>query len=145
MKVYRVKRYDASLVDCRVTVDHKPSYQLIHVPAHSVSGFNCGYLGSGPGDLALSILVDYFEEDTHETLKAFQGNPGRFGRAGTVAKLRSFHKGESDIASRAVILHQQFKEDIVCQIVLKDGEHYDLSEAQIGNWLGTLLNDRLDF
>lgn len=36
--------------------------QLIkHVVLHSPAGFNFGYLGSGPADLALSILCDFFE------------------------------------------------------------------------------------
>lgn len=33
-------------------------YKLPHVLRHSHDGFNFGYGGSGPADLALSILVD---------------------------------------------------------------------------------------
>jgi hypothetical protein len=42
--------------DVIVTVNNKP---LKHRIYHSPSGFNWGYLGSGPGDLARSILWDY--------------------------------------------------------------------------------------
>ena len=41
-------------------LDREP---LKHVVLHSPDGFEWGYLGSGPADLALSILVDYFEKD----------------------------------------------------------------------------------
>ena len=39
-----------------VLVDGKP---LKHIVRHSPDGFNWGYGGSGPADLALSILTDY--------------------------------------------------------------------------------------
>jgi hypothetical protein len=39
-------------------VFHKP---LVHVKCHSPDGFNSGYSGPGPSDLALSILTDYLE------------------------------------------------------------------------------------
>lgn len=38
----------------------KEDYSLFHVCKHSPDGFNWGYGGSGPADLALSILTDYF-------------------------------------------------------------------------------------
>jgi hypothetical protein len=34
---------------------------LVHVERHSPDGFEYGYGGSGPADLALSILVDFFD------------------------------------------------------------------------------------
>lgn len=42
---------------------------LLHVMLHSPTGFEWGYGGSGPADLALSILCDVLEErPTHEEL-----------------------------------------------------------------------------
>jgi hypothetical protein len=35
---------------------------LRHIPFHSPDGFEWGYGGSGPADLALAILVDHFKE-----------------------------------------------------------------------------------
>jgi hypothetical protein len=35
---------------------------LRHIPFHSPDGFECGYGGSGPADLALAILVDALRE-----------------------------------------------------------------------------------
>ena len=37
---------------------------LPHVVSESPSGFEYGYQGSGPTDLALSILAEWFEEGT---------------------------------------------------------------------------------
>ena len=42
-----------------VVVNDRP---LRHVAWHSPDGFEWGYAGSGPADLALSILAHYFKE-----------------------------------------------------------------------------------
>lgn len=38
--------------------------ELVHVIRHSPDGFNFGYNGSGPSDLALSILFDVLNDYT---------------------------------------------------------------------------------
>lgn len=50
---------------------------LKHVVLHSPDGFEWGYLGSGPADLALAILADFFgdneawkAEPLHQSFKA---------------------------------------------------------------------------
>ncbi len=45
---------------CAVTVDGAP---LRHVVRHSPTGFEWGYAGSGPADLALSILLDFTRDE----------------------------------------------------------------------------------
>jgi len=50
-----------------VVRDGKPDV-LHHVVRHSPTGFEWGYLGSGPADLAYSILADYAGEDVAERL-----------------------------------------------------------------------------
>jgi hypothetical protein len=37
-------------------------YPLKHIERHSPDGFNFGFEGSGPADLALSILTDFLED-----------------------------------------------------------------------------------
>jgi hypothetical protein len=37
-------------------------YPLPHIEKHSPDGFQWGYLGSGPSDLAYAILADYKDE-----------------------------------------------------------------------------------
>ncbi|MDI6857213.1 MAG: DUF6166 domain-containing protein [Dehalococcoidia bacterium] len=70
--------------------DRRP---LTHVPYHSPDGVEWGYAGSGPADLALAILADYFEE------------PPEF----VLAALRSMWTPRS----KAAALHQRFKERFV--------------------------------
>jgi len=51
------------------------TYALRHIEKHSPDGFQWGYGGSGPSDLALSILTDYcrrFEEDESQAEKYYQ-------------------------------------------------------------------------
>lgn len=63
-KTYHVERR-AGGVTCRVEIegDHgRASYPLRHVIVHSPTGFEFGYGGSGPSDLALSILLDHLGE-----------------------------------------------------------------------------------
>ena len=115
MTIYRIKRYDASTVECRVFEDDKISYQLPHIPLHSPTGFNVGYAGSGPADLALSILAHHLKEDpilVYEIARNKVGNE-----------------------SKALKMHQRFKQDIMPLITIGDGEHYNLTEEQIGHWL----------
>ena len=52
-----------------VVRDGRP-FLLRHVEVHSPTGFEWGYAGSGPADLALSILADYLgNEEAAEDLK----------------------------------------------------------------------------
>ena len=51
-------------------MEHRP---LKHLVVHSPDGYEWGYYGSGPADLSLSILADYFGEDpSHKEL--YQGH-----------------------------------------------------------------------
>ena len=59
----RIKENPNDVGECHVYVDGKP---LCHVVHHSPDGFNWGYGGSGPADLALSILAHHFDERPSE-------------------------------------------------------------------------------
>ena len=58
MKIYKGERIGkiGGLPGVQVTVNEEP---LKHRVYHSPTGFEWGYLGSGPADLARSILWDY--------------------------------------------------------------------------------------
>ena len=62
MKIYKGKRLNPGegkisfVVDVEVTVNDEPLKHRVH---HSPDGFNWGYGGSGPADLARSILWDF--------------------------------------------------------------------------------------
>lgn len=62
-KVYRGKRVsDEWVVTVQLVGDHGKERPLHHVEYHSPDGFSWGYGGSGPADLALSILSDMLGE-----------------------------------------------------------------------------------
>jgi hypothetical protein len=56
MKTYRGTRCGG---DVTVTVDGKPLPVCHELRNHSPSGFEWGYSGAGPSQLALAILADY--------------------------------------------------------------------------------------
>ncbi|HZU15042.1 MAG TPA: DUF6166 domain-containing protein [Candidatus Dormibacteraeota bacterium] len=57
------RRPEDGRVVATVIPDHGRSYPLRRVVHHSPAGLEYGYGGSGPADLALSILVDLLGED----------------------------------------------------------------------------------
>ncbi len=58
--IYHGKRY--SVGNCQVTVDGKSLNPRNDLCNHSPTGFNWGYGGSGPAQLALAILVREFHD-----------------------------------------------------------------------------------
>ncbi len=97
-------------------VDEGPSDRcpLTHVSYHSPDGFEWGYAGSGPADLALAILADYFDE------------PAEF----VLAALRSMWMPRS----KAAALHQSFKERFVAP---EHRDEWQLDSDAIEAWLQT--------
>jgi hypothetical protein len=61
VKTYVGKRTAAGVI-VAVQMPSGSIRSLRHIPYHSPSGFEWGYEGSGPADLALAILVDHFNE-----------------------------------------------------------------------------------
>ncbi len=102
-KVYRGRRLADGRVE--VTVDGRP---LRHVALHSPTGFEWGYGGSGPADLALSILADHLGE-----------NPSR----------RDLDAGRS----RAWQLHQEFKWAFIAPLERKSD--WVILGSEIEAWL----------
>jgi len=73
MKIYKGKRMGPrqGMPNVEVTVNGK---SLKHQVRHSPTGFEWGYLGSGPADLARSILWDFLGKEPHQELyMAFKG------------------------------------------------------------------------
>jgi hypothetical protein len=46
-----------------VTVHGKPLNYRLDIAQHSPSGFDCGYGGLGPAQLALAILAEHLDDD----------------------------------------------------------------------------------
>lgn len=115
MKIYQAQRQSSdplAVGGCQVLVlsngaNDLPARPLHHVKRHSPTGFEWGYGGSGPADLALSILADHLgERPTRRQL-----------RHGTF---------------KAWGLHQAFKLDI---IATADRADFTITSQQIDEWL----------
>jgi hypothetical protein len=87
-------------------------YWLQHREIHSPDGFQWGYGGSGPADLAYSILYDYFNAD----------QPGNEGL------VRSHH---------AMTYYQKFKWEHVAGFE----DDWEISALDIADWLAIEIAD----
>lgn len=104
-------------LDGRVVVlDGPHTRPLTHIAYHSPTGFAWGYAGSGPADLALAILADYFEEPE----ELVQG------------ALRSMWAPRS----KAVRLYQAFKD----QFVATSRRQLRIESLEIEAWLALERN-----
>lgn len=64
-KNYRITRAGDGRIRCDAVPAGDlffPAYAIKHFPLHSPTGFEIGYAGSGPADLALAILADWTGE-----------------------------------------------------------------------------------
>ena len=59
MKTYHGRR---GTNGCTVSVDEKPLDPRTDIRQISTTGFEWGYMGSGPRQLALAILADHFDD-----------------------------------------------------------------------------------
>lgn len=63
-RIYRGRRWEDGRTSVTVGVrepEHESTFALAHHVRHSPDGFNWGYGGSGPAELARCILIDHFE------------------------------------------------------------------------------------
>ena len=60
-----MKRYEGRRVGhaVEVTVDGRPLNPRLDLWNHSPTGFEWGYGGSGPAQLALALLAEHFDDD----------------------------------------------------------------------------------
>lgn len=94
-------------------------HALRHVVYHSPDGFEWGYAGSGPSDLALSILADALgERQTDDQAK---------------------HHDVSG-CPRSFKLHQDFKR----QFILRFGPEWAMGMATVKEWVETMEADALE-
>ena len=115
MKTYTIRRQPEGKLVCSVMrpADEKQPHNihsnLFHLVYHSPDGFETGYSGSGPAELALSILADHFNERA-----ALRPAAGRL---------------------HCWALHQQFKEHFIAPNQLEPGEEYTITTEAIDEWL----------
>jgi hypothetical protein len=89
---------------------------LRHYVCHSPTGFNWGYGGSGPADLALSILCHALGVPAHTSPRIFtNGRP------------------LSRRLQQAWVLHQHFKETVIANLPMD--QPWELPVAQVRTWI----------
>lgn len=115
MKVYYAKRTkrgvrcDVIEVSGTLAKGYKTSVrELPHVARNSPAGFEFGFSGSGPYDLALSILADHFEEVMEEIVA---------GRR------------------RCFSLYEKFTDAFVARA---QGQEFAITDQSIDRWLKTI-------
>ena len=108
---YVVQQNDTGVgaIECQIVSQDSSDEVLSNLGYHSPEGFQIGYGGSGPADLAYSILVDYF-------VRTLMPN-GVIDLAGT--------------KRRVEVLHQQFKRDLVATAK----EHFQIDSDFIEEWI----------
>lgn len=114
MKTYAITRNEDNTVSATVE-NGTEARPLTHVKYHS-DGFELGYSGSGPADLALSILAEHLGEQV------------------TGGTLRRVPIG--DDAPRCWQLHHRFKSYFLSPQHLDKGETWTLDDAEISAWIG---------
>lgn len=102
-KIYHVSR-NARGVECTVSDLRGENYPLPHVVVHSPTGFEIGYGGSGPADLALSIACDHYGV-----------------KAGYDFHKLSEETEDDRRARRAWRLHQPLKRAYLSSVYVRDG------------------------
>jgi hypothetical protein len=119
-RAYRVVRSAAGDVSCEVLREGARPRQLPHVAVHSPTGFEVGYGGSGPADLALSIVADLL--DASRSKSAYRCPSGR----------------DAD----AWLLYQPFKWRFLAGLDVGRGRSAELDAAELHAWIVKELQAR---
>jgi Family of unknown function (DUF6166) len=112
--LYRLERERGRAGRLRVTVltEGERPRALRHVAVHSPEGFECGYGGSGPADLALSLLADLFE----------------------LPRAASAWHSPKGLAGELWTLHQPFKARWIAGLEVAAGEARELDAQELYDW-----------
>lgn len=128
-RVYRIEHQLDGGVKCKVLfVEQDPSgffgFPLHNCRRHSPTGFECGYAGSGPAELAFSILFDFFYGGCYQELwDSLIWSGPEAGKARAVSQ------------SLAEKFHQDFKRAFITLLSLLIGEIRDITAGEIARWL----------
>ena len=123
MKTYEITRSTSGQIGVLVKNGTGAAKLLSHCILHSPTGMETGYSGSGPADLAASILADYFGVETSRVRKVWE---------------KSWGLDEGILAHRVILLHQPFKSHFIAPRRLEVGQSYEILGAEIASWLGDL-------
>lgn len=100
--------------------DGSGKFGLPHISIHSPSGFEFGYGGSGPADLAIAILAHHFGESKAQ-VQAYWYRP----------------LGDENAKSKAIDYHQEFKRQVVANWPRETGGQ--ITTEEINSIIATIL------
>jgi hypothetical protein len=124
MKTYEVTRTGSGQIGVLVKDDGREALLLKHCVVHSPTGFETGYAGSAPADLALSILADHLDVIPERIGKIWNGGAW------------SWNESSDPLAAKALRLHQEFKAHFIAPRRLERGHSYEIQAAHIAAWVG---------
>jgi len=110
---YKAKHNEREVggIECQIVLEDGSVEVLSNLGYHSPDGFQIGYGGSGPADLAYSIVMDYL--------------------------LRSKKCLAKNVAGKVEYLHQKFKDDFI--VAAK--ESLQIDNNVIEKWIKEKIND----
>lgn len=126
MKTYTVIRSNSGEVGCVVSDGTGTATVLRRCAYHSQTGFETGYPGTGPADLALSILADHYNASPEQV-----EHVGRFGFIGKCVG-----------AEKAMLYHQCVKFRFIAPFdrKLNPGEQYTITVGELDAYLEEILH-----
>ena len=95
-------QYESDTVKVEVS-DGRRCYDLKQIVHHSPTGMSSGYAGSGPADLALTILADHFEEKPSLVKKVMQGGYDGAERISLAARYYQQFKSMSRVSCEKLV------------------------------------------
>lgn len=121
MKIYEIARGTSGQIGVLIKTDetNRNAKLLKHCALHSPTGMETGYEGSGPADLAASILADYFGVKPKRLLSVWNKSLG-YGDSRPLQVIR---------------LHQLFKRDFISPHRINAGESYEITGNEIAAWI----------
>jgi len=122
LRFYKIMRTRTGRVICRVR-NGASERRVAHACLHSPTGFGTGYEGSGPADLAASILADCLGVRARAVVKEW--------RASLV------HSTPDESALLVIRLHQNFKRDFIAPRAVEPGETVVFAAECIRRWIAS--------
>lgn len=103
-----------------------------HIKCHSPTGYECGYAGSGPADLALSVLaalIPAISEEEEQAQEELTGEDWDRAMADPTRWPTNVGPERTRVSYLAYRLHQQFKEDFIVRMP-KEGGFIAIADIQ---------------
>ena len=119
-KTYEVTRSTSGQIGVLVKTEGGRNATLLrHCVLHSPTGMETGYAGSGPADLAASILADFLGAEPERVRNVWEKSLG-------------LSKGP---AHDVIRLHQLFKAHFIQERKVAVGESYTITGDEIAEWI----------